>query len=797
MVAKIAFCFCIAKETSSNIVHLPLQSCIKVGFNSKIDIIGGFMRRFWNCFELYWRIFAMIVSLKYMAMYKYLFTLLLGILLSSVSLHAQVDNYALKFTDGGEVRFGAIAELDNLPAYTIQFWMCVAEWKQGSAVYSRGDSFAARMGAEGELLFVVGADSVVAVSPDIAVGKWVHLSFVNNKGQATLLVNNRIVKTETRPLVIPESLEPLKLGGHFSGRIDEFRIWGTALFPDYNYMWQNTLNKFHPQWNKLITYYKFDQNLCPNVVDYTFCHHGSFSASGVSRELVADNAAFTYFTVAAYTDFSRFADRGIDRDKYLLANTLIVLGIASASDGSATLPYPFNQGTVTYGGYLAEYKGRKGVLSLKGEGARMDVGPDVLRSATKCTLRSWIYLESWTEGAFLFKKETSPTKGFSIRLGTAAGRQLIVRKDGKDYIRKGKLPVGKWFYWGDTFDVSNVGQTPTVVGENLHAKLDNTVIWSRERDAGSAQREKAQVPMPGFDVVLPQRLIHGMDSYWSYDDPADVGYDSYSYKHFLGIMRSAYDGHRGFKIKMSVSGHSGWETTFADEAKRQRLGREIAGIANESDFDGVDLDFEWVYSEEGWLNYAKVVEEIRKHLLPGKLLTVTPHKVAYKFPLSYMKYVDYFLFQIYGPNDNKIFTRSGFEEAYNLFIKWGYPKEKIVMSYATTTTGGYDAQGQLIKVGTTRKYPPVGVCNLFDSSYNPDQDCLYDKRNDCYRYITGYNQTLWRSDFVRTHGLKGIFYWDMGNDVKTSHPYSLAKAASYSLDANVDTLVTKVNLPPR
>lgn len=57
-------------------------------------------------------------------------------------------------------------------------------------------------------------------------------------------------------------------------------------------------------------------------------------------------------------------------------------------------------------------------------------------------------------------------------------------------------------------------------------------------------------------------VLHTMDSYWAYDKADDLGYDSYSYKHFINIMRSAYDGHRGFKIKMSVSGHTGWENTL-------------------------------------------------------------------------------------------------------------------------------------------------------------------------------------------------------------------------------------------
>ena len=39
-------------------------------------------------------------------------------------------------------------------------------------------------------------------------------------------------------------------------------------------------------------------------------------------------------------------------------------------------------------------------------------------------------------------------------------------------------------------------------------------------------------------------------------------------------------------------------------------------------------------------------------------------------------------------------------------------------------------------------------------------------------------------------------YWDMGNDVKTSHPYSLVKGANFILNSNVDTLVTKVSITP-
>ena len=286
-----------------------------------------------------------------------------------------------------------------------------------------------------------------------------------------------------------------------------------------------------------------------------------------------------------------------------------------------------------------------------------------------------------------------------------------MRIDGREYIRDKKMSIGKWVHLGvttndsqypgelfmftfdgvgsfpsrgnfptegGTYILSGLEDVPAVVGENLHGKLDDTVIWNTSKDAVRISSERNELPMPGLSKVVEASVLHTMDSYWAYDKADDLGYDSYSYKHFINIMRSAYDGHRGFKIKMSVSGHTGWENTFADATKRQSLGEAIAKIANENDFDGVDLDFEWTYSDAGWLNYAKLVEIIRKNLNEGKMLTVTPHKVSYRFPKDYMKYVDYFLFQIYGPNDKNIFTRDGFEQAYNSFVQWGYPENKIV-----------------------------------------------------------------------------------------------------------------------
>ncbi len=741
-----------------------------------------------------------------------------------ITLQAQTTNYSLRLQTQGNVSLGQINELNGLTEFTIQFWFNPTNWTKDASIISRGNDFSISLGNEGELSLNLNGASLPIQSNAFQPNKWSHLTLIQDASGLKARVNNVEVASFNTNVTIPSSVETVSLGVDYEGRIDELRIWNTALSADHNYMWQNTLNQYHPQWDNLVSYYKFDQDLCDNIVDYKYNHHGTMTESGASREAVTDNDDFRYFIVAAYSDFSRFADRAIDREKYLLANTLIILGINSHADGTASVGYPDNHGTVTNGAFMDEYKGRNKVLSLNGAGAKMTIDGSPIKNNSPYTFATWIYIEEWTEGAFIFKKEKSDNEGFSIRLGLESNKQIIVRIDGREYIRHAKMTVGEWVHFavtttnntaagerflfsfngvgsypsrgnfpveGGGYELTNMENVKAVIGENLNAKLDETNIWNTSKGTNNFVGEMTNgLPMPGLGIVVDAQTLHSTDSYWKYDMADDLGYDSYSYKHFIHIMKTAYEGYRGFTVKMSVSGHNNWENTFADANKRKSLGESIANIVNNSDLDGVDLDFEWTYNDTGWLNYAKLVEIIRNNLNPGKLLTVTPHKVSYRFPKAYMHLVDYFLFQIYGP-DKSVFSRNAYTDAYNSFVSWGYPKNKIVMSYATTTSRGFDANGN------TTGTPPIGVRNLFDDTYTPDQDRLYDERNKCYRYLTGYDQVLWRTEYMRREGCQGIFYWDMGNDVATSHPFSLPKASNFSMSANVDSIVTVVdNVPP-
>lgn len=756
-------------------------------------------------------------------MNKFILSLLIGFVYASLCV-GQVDNYALKLSSGATVDYPQMAQLDNLNTYTLQFWMNPSVWTSGAMVFTRGagdNLFAARLGSTNTIELVAGQNVICVISPEFTSNNWSQVTVVASDDVVKTYVNNQLVSTWVGTMTIPASTASFAMGGAgYEGRIDEFRIWNVVLQDEFFHMWRNTVNKYHPNWDNLLVYYKFDQNLCDNIVDYKLNYHGAFSSVDASRQIVNDNSLFKYRKSVAYTDFARWADRQIDKDKYLLSNDLIVLSLEVDASGKTTIPYPYNEGVVANGGYLSEYAGRQGVLSLNGAGSSMNVGADALNPTDKYSFSTWIYLEEWTEGAYIFKKEKSDTEGFSIRLGDQARMTIIVRANGVDYLRPFKMELNKWMHLGvaaysnnnyqvfqtsfngetsyavnpevdvHNYKLSGLEATQAYVGLGINAKFDETVLWNAYRSSDNMVSAMTDTPMPSDTRKVEAQTLFTFDSYWNYNDADNVGYDSYSYKHFISVMRSHYEGHRGFMIRGGFKGFSGWENRFADPAFRDVFADEVARVAQE--FDGIDLDFEWCYSGTCWDNYGKVIGAVRAKFPSDKVFTVTPHYVSYALPNQYVGLVDYFPFQVYGPGKH-VFLWSTYVDALNKFTAYDrYPKEKIVLSYATTTSRGYDAV-------TDNEYsgvPPIGVRNgLLDGDYSPEMNSVIDA-NGYRRYITGYNQVIDRCEFIHDQDLGGIMYWDMGNDVKTSHPYSLAKAASFSLNSNVDTLITNVDTQP-
>lgn len=739
-----------------------------------------------------------------------------------LALYAQVDNYALRFSsDQGVANLGTLTTIKTGQNYTLQMWICPSRWNQGAALLRCG-TFSIKLGRAHSLVINDGNEHFSVTTSALEKDTWAHLTLITDNSSTRLYINNTIAATHPARLELPCANYSLWLGGNYQGRIDEIRLWRTALSEDYGRYWQTTLNELNPSWGYLQAYWKLDQEQCPNIVDYRAKHHGTLSATGVSKEKVTDNDKFKYLINLAYGNIERFFDRTIDHQHYWLSNRISIIGATVNTDnGTASLYTPADNATLTAGAEILDsYSNRQGVLSLTTAEAMLRIPSYIIDGAGQYTFETWLYIEDWTEGAYIFRKEnTAGTQGISLRLGNQESSTLILRYNGQDFQYANAAKFQRWFHLGfsvnaaaskpgSEFHFESNGTTRSIVagtaasqqvtptlpslgveatlGEGLVAKFDETMLFNANRNVSQMTQDSKSLPMPGEDKSMAVSEYYYMRTLYCYDNPGKPGFDSFSVQGFFNKMRSYTEGMRGVKFTLTVAANN-FDNCLANATKRKSLAADIAAMGNEDEFDGVDLDFEWTYSSTGWNNIALLCQAIREKLKPGKILSVSPHKVSYLFPRDKMSCVDYFNFQCYGPGDRDLCSETGFQNACNLFVNHGYPKDKIILSYSTTTTSGYR--------GNTRdqNVAPAGYRYIYpEGSYDPSQNFIHNDAQDVDYWIAGFNQVVWRSQYAVDNQLGGIMYWDLGNDLPATHKHSMARGATYALASNVEKLVTSV-----
>jgi len=764
---------------------------------------------------------------------KKLFLTFIVLCLTCASAWAQVDNYCIRLSNGGSVDCGAMPELDGQSAYTIQFWMKTGTWKDNAVILSRGDGFKIQTTTTNTIQIVAGGNSLAVTNSGLAPGKWTQLTFIYAKNAMKILINGRQAKSANGNFTLAEDDASFIIGGGFDGCIDELRVWKTAVNGEFNYFINNTINKFVPQLNNLVAYFKFDQEQCPNIVDYKalfkpseYNHHGVISGN-VVREIVTDNTGLPYLLCGAYTDNKRFFDCGLTRDQFLLSNDVIMIGADIFRDGHVEPITPNDHGTLNNADRLAEYQGRTGVLSVRGtSNSRMTCPQTVMPERDTYTFETWIYLEEWTEGAYIFRRESADKKkGFSISLGQEDTKEVIVRVNGKKFVNIGSMSVGKWVHfavttingtsptraflftyngvtkWADgslSDDSSNttpsgMGSLSAYLGEGLNAKFDNTAIWKRTFTASELRSHMTEIPfMPGLGKRVDVSNVHSAIALYAYDRAEKPGHDSFSQDEWRRIVEEAYKGYRGYQIRLSLIGYAAsavgwdWKEVIANDANRKRIAADLVKCAEE--FDGIEFDLEWMDGTQ--TNLALLADEVLKLLPKGKTLMISHHQYgAYQYPKNKISTVDGFTFQQYGPQAGW-YSYNSFVNGYNAFRNYGYPNNKIYLSYATITSSGSNDNGSWGR-------DVIGVnWGILPSNYTPPTDgrAETNKWNGYNFTFMGPYQVYMRAKFCVDNNLQGIFYWDMGNDYKPNQKWSYAKYCNYGLSSNVDTLVTEVDI---
>lgn len=753
------------------------------------------------------------------------------LLVCSLTTFSQTVNYAISNDGTGVVETSVIHELNGLAEATVQMWVKPIEWMKGAQLYNQ-DNIIIELGDNQSLIVKSGSNSVTCTA-GISLNAWSQLTIVYDNGNVRCYVNNESKEVVgSLPATLPEATVKCCIGKNFKGQIDEIRIWKKVL-EQKDFFWNNTLNKFNPNYDALISYWKCDQEQCENLVDYKFVHHGIIDK--IQRVAVEDNAVMRYRVVTGYTNLMRFTDRpNINRDMFLMTNDLILLSAKVQQDGSLFPEYPDNSGVPTNVSYLAEFEGRKGVMAFHGTGSKLvseegraPFDPTArfgYGSPTSATISGWIYIDQWVENAEIFSNYQDEDNCVIVKLGSEADKEIVVNLCGTIGTLKNKVEIGKWHYLSVTFkpqrgeiggrrfnpfrisidytiydtvsskdvvlsgkdmttaEVSVMENSTLTLGKDFNGKLDEVMAWGTDR-SGAAQNDAEK----GYQWNVGSWNNIFLSAYWKGDDPENVGKDSQSYVGMIEFIRNYYAGHRGMKIRLGIIYPDGdkWKGSVLNKDECvDNLIRDAKVLLEHC--DGLDVDLEWMYSASDWALYNKIVGRLINEVMAGKgkTFTCSLHKVSYNgFSKDLMDDVDFFTFQLYGPNKETYYW-DYYPEAYNWFTGYGFPKDKILMSYGVLlVNNGEEGYKDLFE-----KY------GMNDSNFDPDLNSW--ECNGTMRYYNGVNQTKRKQEFIIEKDCRGTMYFDMGNDQPVSDYKSLIRAQNDILASNVDTLITKVDLDP-
>lgn len=766
-----------------------------------------------------------------------------------LAVHAQTTNFALNNENGsGKVLAFTLTELNNSAEATFQMWLKPSALTAATLIGQ--DNFSIELGSDSRILIKAGG-SVATVSVDDLLDKWSQLTLTVKEGTVKAFVNNvEVAVSGTLPETFAAAETSISEKGcviadGFCGQIDEIRVWSKALEPD-DFFWNNTLNKFNPNYDALVAYWKCDQDQCDNLVDYKLVHHGVFD--NISRVEVTDNNILRYRVVTGYTNLMRFIDRGnIDRDMFLMTNDLILLSAKVQQDGSLWPEYPDNSATPTNVEYIANFEGRSGVMSFKGNGSQMVAKDGRIPFNPEntfghgdrqvATVSAWVYIDEWTEGAEIFSNYVDESECIVVKLGSEADKEILVDLCGTVASLKNQLEVGKWQYVGvylkpaagaptdRFFNPINIGVgeydesggfTSTVhdkigtktitlsgndmtitavpsfydgstltIGKNFAGKMDEIMVWASDRSGAIAS--DATTPYQ-WNVGVWDNIL--LNAYWKGDDPDNIGKDSQSYLGMMEFIRNYYKNYRGYKIRMGLiypNGTNWLNGVLNNETYLDNFIRDAEEILQCC--DGIDIDLEWMYSPSDWNIYNNIISRLVNEVMvnyPDKTFSCSLHVVSHTgFSKDLIDDVDYFTFQVYGPQTAS-YTWDYYENAYNSFIATGFPADKILMSYGILLVNGSTEQGYK---DLFEKY------GMNDDNYDPSVN-TWECGSYGLNYFNGVDQVKRKQEFIIEKDCRGTMYFDMGNDQPVSDYKSLIRAQNEIIASNVDTLITEVNMIP-
>lgn len=436
--------------------------------------------------------------------------------------------------------------------------------------------------------------------------------------------------------------------------------------------------------------------------------------------------------------------------------------------------------------WMAGYADRTGVVSLDGT-AQLDVKADILNKAIgefpKFTFATWVYIDEWHAGAFLFKKQNgnnAPKVG--LKLGDTVGKLTFFVDNTTHTYTTASLQTGAWHHVSLVHDgvaqntelfVDGVSAGKTTafpklpfmnayfnmyLGTGLKGKLDETFF--------------SMLPMSAAEIneVKTDGLNFGnwnhtkVQAYWKYDEEQNPGKDSHSWVTIMEDVRSKLTG-KDIKFRLGVSGDD-WAAMIGNASNRTSFAKNIKTVLDKYQLDGVDLDFEWAYSADQFKNYSLTIQEIRKVIGSDYLLTVSLHPISYKITPEAVAACDWISFQCYGPKAIE-FPYESYTSHLQAAINYGIPTEKLVPGlpfYGTKNWNSGSSEGtvayfDMVKEGSVKNTTDDQVTYKGTTYYLNSVSTIQKK----VRYALGQH-------------MRGVMSWDLATDCDYENSLSLQRA---------------------
>ncbi|MCG8309821.1 MAG: glycosyl hydrolase family 18 protein [Cytophagales bacterium] len=751
---------------------------------------------------------------------------------------SQIVNYAIEFSGASSavINLGSIEALNGTSQFTFECHVKLDAWNVNSEIFNKTQDanhrLAIQLGAAEEktIYFHISNGEVgfVAVKDaPLTVGQWHHIAMTYNgttdpDRKMSVYIDGELMRLYTGenvdlPVQTATTSAPMLLGQGFDGMIDEVRLWDTELSAS-DIVPDNTIADGHVLYDHLIGYWRMDQHInATSIIDYKSEHHGVMR-SEVERKLVEDNPSLKYHIVSGYIR-PHLYKAGTVSDDYLRHNTDIInLFAMTYDDGELFFNAPVSDGTITNANYLSQFAGRRGVLDLDGENAGMNAGRHLLNNVdggiTRFTFEAWIYLDSWTEGSFIFRNQQGEDTDNKIDLELGKEQQLLfhVNSQGEYYARvdNSGLSVDTWhhvavvynggasgnqaqlyvdgvskelMYSGDSESLPGRGpeiRGDFVLGVGLDAKFDEAMLFRFPMSQNSISSHMNN----GINIAnWPDFWV---SAHWKFDNENDLGKDSQTWVNVYNGINAAIDGYEGIVQRIGTAGD--WRKMISSPDSREAFSNNIRTLLDQyPQFKGVDIDFEWCENDANcWTDYAKMVEAVSEVLKPGETFSISLHPVSYKISLDAVSLVDFVSVQSYGPRP-EVFPYEAYLEHIELFINYGFSEEKLVAGmpfYGVSDPRGSD----------------VGYRSIVDAfpSLNPNTDRVSLNRNNSPTdfVFNGVNTIRKKIKQAKTKDFAGAMYWDTAVDADYSHPLSLLKALNAEMTANVQVPVEKtVEIP--